>query len=122
MKIFRYYYTATENYPEAGFLIRLDDLFRFIPNKLDEHLKLVAIFEDQLKAPDYELYWSNTTAKSYFTLKGNRKFKKAINAIKKELDEKYHWDMLCICKDISTDDERIIYRDEYQLILKEDDL
>lgn len=122
MKIYRYYYEAIPDYFEkAGFLIRIDELLSLIisPKLEDELLKLVAIFEDELDAPDSEIYKRNPTAVSYFTQKGNRKFHKAINDIKTYLFENYHQEMICITKEISKDDERILYIDNYQLVLKE---
>lgn len=122
MKIYRYYYEAIPDYFEkAGFLIRIDEILSLIiyPKLEDELLKLVAIFEDELDAPDSEIYKRNPTAVSYFTQKGNRKFHKAINDIKTYLFENYHQEMICITKEISKDDERILYIDNYQLVLKE---
>lgn len=122
MKIYRYYYEEIPDYFEkAGFLIRIDEILSFIisPKLEDELLKLIAIFEDELDAPDYNIYKNNPSAVSYFTQKGNRKFHKAINNIKTYLFEKCQQEMICITKEISKDDERILYIDDYQLILKE---
>ncbi len=116
MKVYRYYCPASNGYLEAGFIIRLDDIMRFTPKHEDEAFKLLAFFEDNLKAPPCELYWRYPTAKTYFTAKGNRKFKKVINKIRKYLLEVHHQIMCYDIKEIGDNDE-ILYEDEYQVLI-----
>ena len=121
MKIYRYYYEAVQGYEEMGFLIRMSELFEKVKNDNEEIelFKLVGIFEDNLPAPPNEFYFNNSNARSYFTEKGNRKFKKAINNIRKYLLNKYQWELICKCKDIRDNDSRILYSDDLQVILNE---
>lgn len=124
MLVFRYYYKAVDDFVESGFLIRVSDLIDIAiesndDENMNEYLGLVAIFEDELSVPSFSSYINNPTARTYFTLKGNRKFKKAINKVKEILYKKHGWEMISICQDIPEGDPRIVYQDMYQILLNE---
>lgn len=106
MKLYRYEFSDKNK--RVGILVGLDDYF-----DEEEIWDLSAIFEDELKAPDIEMLGT----KSYFTEKGNRKFKKSIRRIHKAAKEK-GIDVINIVKDIS-EIGNIVYSDNYQVVVGE---
>ena len=103
MKVFRY--EVIDNGVHKGFLTAFDDYFDD-----DTIFELCWFFEHKLPDPDINM--KNTT--SYFTEKGNRTFNKAIKAAKKEFIKR-GLDFICIVKEI--DENLIIYKDKYQVII-----
>lgn len=99
------YEFVVNNENRIGILVGLDELFN-----IDEVLSLGWIFERDLKLPDIPM----TNTKSYFTEKGNRKFRKAIREIKRVAASK-NIEIVCEKIDISSLNE-ILYIDEYQVI------
>lgn len=99
------YEFVINNENRIGILVGLDELFN-----IDEVLSLGWIFERDLKLPDIPM----TNTKSYFTEKGNRKFRKAIREIKRVAASK-NIEIVCEKIDISSLNE-ILYIDEYQVI------
>ena len=77
MKLYRYEFVK-DNY-RIGILAGLDDFFT-----IDEIFSVCGIFEMDLSCPNMSM--SNT--KSYFTEKGNRKFRKGIRKIQKLAESK----------------------------------
>ena len=91
----------------VGILTGLDDFFT-----VDEILSLGWFFEVKLNAPDIDM--CNT--KSYFTEKGNRKFRKAIRNISKLAELK---GLRVVCTNINKEDlDNIVYEDVNQVIVK----
>ena len=78
--------------------------------ELDLLFELVAYFEDNLKAPDINM----EDTESWFTQKGNRKFKKSIKKIINALKER-NYSVSCIQKELN--ENEILYKDEYQIII-----
>lgn len=104
MLLYRYEFVK-DNY-RVGFLTGLDDFFTE-----DEILSCSWVFERDLDCPTFDM--CNT--KSYFTEKGNRKFRKCIRKIQKLAESK---DIVfeTIVKD-SSDISDILYSDIYQVIV-----
>ena len=104
MKLYRYEFIK-DNY-RIGVLAGLDDFFT-----IDEIFSVCGVFEMNLSCPDMDM--SNT--KSYFTEKGNRKFRKGIRRIQKLAESKgIVFDS--IVKD-SNEISDILYSDIYQVIV-----
>ena len=103
LKVYRY--EVIDNGVHKGFLTAFDDYFDD-----DTIFELCWFFEHKLPDPDINM--KNTT--SYFTEKGNRTFNKAIKAAKKEFISR-GLDFICIVKEI--DENLIIYKDKYQVII-----
>lgn len=104
MKAIRY--IIKDNDYKCGFLSALDEYF-----DTDTIFNLSWIFEDKLKCPVIDM--NNTI--SYFTVRGNRAFHKAIKKCElayKNIGIEFIRDE----KDIL--DEDILYQDEYQIICK----
>ncbi len=99
-------YEISNGKESQGFLTALDDYF-----SLDEIFSVCGIFEMRLKGPNINM--KNTT--SYFTPKGNRKFRKMIRKIKKMAEEKNLSFIKILKEDIA--DNEILYQDEYQIVL-----
>lgn len=99
-----YRYEFVKDNHRIGILTGLDEYF-----SLDEICSVCGIFEMSLKAPDINM--SNT--KSYFTEKGNRKFRKMIRNIKKIAETKGIITE-CIAKETL---DNIVYADEYQVVI-----
>ena len=98
-------YEFEKDNKKIGILTGLDDFF-----SVDEILSLGWIFEKDLELPNISM--KNT--KSYFTEKGNRKFRKAIKAIKKAAKDK-GINVVCERKESL---ENILYQDKYQVIMR----
>ena len=90
-----------------GILTGLDEFFT-----VDEICELCWIFERDLKCPNVDM--ENTI--SFFTERGNRKFRKAIRKIKNIADAK-NLDFSCIIKPFDKL-KNVVYQDNYQVILK----
>lgn len=105
MTLYRYEFSKNGN--SIGFLTGLDDYFTE-----DEIFKVCGIFEVSLNCPDINM--DNT--KSWFTEKGNRKFKKMIRKIQKIAEEK---DIEFVCRktEKETVKDLILYEDTYQVII-----
>lgn len=104
MLLYRYEFVK-EDY-RIGFLTGLDDFFT-----LDEILAVCWVFEKDLPYPCINM--ENT--KSYFTEKGNRKFRKKIREIQKLAENKgIIFDT--IIKD-SSEISNILYSDNYQVVV-----
>ena len=104
MKLYRYEFVK-DNY-RIGILAGLDDFFT-----IDEIFSVCDIFEMDLSCPNMSM--SNT--KSYFTEKGNRKFRKGIRKSQKLAESKgIVFDT--IVKD-SNEISDILYSDIYQVII-----
>lgn len=99
-----YRYEFIKDNSRVGILTGLDEYFT-----IDEICSVCGIFEMSLKAPNIDM--SNT--KSYFTEKGNRKFRKMIRNIKKIAETK---GIITECI-IEENLENIIYNDDYQTII-----
>lgn len=111
---YRYEIESGGEYPHTGILCGLDDLF---DDFNDELFKAIGYFEDSLDAPKgYDD--KGRITKCYFTKEGNKKFKKAIRIIKKEIN-KIGINILRL-----TLDENIVnniyYRDKYQVVIDVD--
>ena len=78
--------------------------------ELDLLFKIVAYFEDNLKAPNIDM----KDTESWFTEKGNRKFKKSIKKIIMVLEER-NYSVSRIQKELN--ENKILYKDEYQVII-----
>lgn len=102
---YRYEFVKDNN--RVGILTGLDEYFT-----VNEICSVCGIFEMSLKAPDIDM--SNT--KSYFTKKGNRKFRKMIRNIKKIAETK-GITTECVLKQKL---ENIVYADNYQVIILEE--
>lgn len=70
-------------------------------------------FEEFLKRPDID---DMSSTISYFTQKGNRKLHKAITRLCKAIEATGIAHVRCITLN-DLDEERILYRDEYQVVL-----
>lgn len=107
MQLYRYEFRKNDK--SIGILTGLDDFFTD-----DEIFSVCGIFEMKLDAPDIDM--SNT--KSWFTEKGNRKFRKMIRKIKKIAEEK---NIEVVCKLCNKEDlKEILYEDIYQVIEMDD--
>lgn len=103
-KVYRYEFVKDDF--RIGILTGLDYHFT-----MDEILSVCGIFEMSLKCPPINM----SNSKSFFTDKGNRKFRKGIRKIK-EIAKTKGIKVECIVKDMS-ELEDIIYSDEYQIII-----
>lgn len=102
-----YRYEFLKDNKRFGILTGLDDCFT-----LDEVFSVCGIFEVCLDCPSISML--NT--KSYFTDKGNKKFRKAIRRIKKLADEK---GISVFCEKVEKENiSDILYEDKYQIIIK----
>ena len=106
MLLYRYEFVKDDY--RIGFLTGLDDFFTD-----DEILAACWVFEKDLPNPCISM--SNT--KSYFTEKGNRKFRKKIREIQK-LAESKNIIFDTIIKD-SSEVVDILYSDNYQVVVLE---
>lgn len=110
---YRYEIESGGEYPHTGILCGLDDLFDDFNDKL---FKAIGYFEDSLKAP--KGFGSNgNITKCYFTNQGNKKFKKAIRIIKKEIN-KIGINIIKLSLD-ETIVDTVYYRDKYQVVIDE---
>ena len=107
MQLYRYEFQKDNK--NIGILTGLDNFF-----KEDEILSVCGIFEMDLDAPNIDM----TNTRSWFTEKGNRKFRKMIRKIKKIAEEK---NINVICINIDKENlKNIIYEDIYQVIELDD--
>lgn len=103
--LYRYEIQSENN--SVGILTGLDEYFT-----VDEIWSLGWFFEVKLNAPDIDM--CNT--KSYFTEKGNRKFRKAIRNISKLSESK---GLKVVCITVNREDlDNIVYEDVNQVIIK----
>lgn len=102
-----YRYEFKKDDYSVGVLTGLDDFFT-----VEEICELCWIFERDLKCPSVDM--ENTI--SFFTEKGNRKFRKAIRKIKSIADNK-NLEFCCIVKPVNSL-LNIVYQDNYQIIVK----
>ena len=104
MKLYRYEFQKDNK--KIGILTGLDDYFTD-----DEIFSVCGIFEMRLDEPSISMQ----DTKSYFTEKGNRKFRKAIRKIQKIAESK---NIEVICEQIDKENlEDILYEDIYQVII-----
>ena len=107
MQLYRYEFQKDNK--NIGILTGLDNFFNE-----DEILSVCGIFEMDLDAPNIDM----TNTRSWFTEKGNRKFRKMIRKIKKIAEEK---NINVICINIDEENlKNIIYEDIYQVIELDD--
>ena len=107
MQLYRYEFQKDNK--NIGILTGLDNFFNE-----DEILSVCGIFEMDLDAPNIDM----TNTRSWFTEKGNRKFRKMIRKIKKIAEEK---NINVICINIDKENlKNIIYEDIYQVIELDD--
>ena len=99
-----YRYEFVKDNQRDGILTGLDKYF-----SIDEICSVCGIFEISLKAPNINM----TNTKSYFTERGNRKFRKMIRNIKKIAETK---GIITECI-IKENLDNIIYTDNYQVII-----
>lgn len=103
--LYRYEIQSENN--SVGILTGLDEYFT-----VDEIWSLGWFFEVKLNAPGIDM--CNT--KSYFTEKGNRKFRKAIRNISKLSELK---GLKVVCITVNKEDlDNIVYEDVNQVIIK----
>ena len=102
--LYRYEFVK-DNY-RIGFLTGLDDFFDEL-----EVFSLSWVFERDLNCPDFNM--ENT--KSYFTEKGNRKFRKKIREIQKLAESKGIVFDIIIRKEEEISD--VLYSDNYQVVV-----
>lgn len=108
MQLYRYEFQKDNK--NIGILTGLDNFFNE-----DEILSVCGIFEMDLDAPNIDM----TNTRSWFTEKGNRKFRKMIRKIKKIAETK---NIEVICKTIDINNlNKILYKDIYQIIEKDMD-
>ena len=119
MKIYRYHYEASNMYEASGFLTRINEMLDDATDtEWSDLFSLISIFGDKLIAPDSKIYQDNPSARSWFTEKGNRKFRKAISEIRRYMSDEYGYTLITETKEISSDDPGIIYSDSLQIVLK----
>ena len=104
MLLYRYEFVKDDY--RIGFLTGLDDFFND-----DEVLSLGWVFEKDLPCPNFNM--ENT--KSYFTEKGNRKFRKKIREIQKLAENKGIVFDIIMKKEEEVSD--ILYSDNYQVVV-----
>lgn len=102
-----YRYEFSKDNKRVGILVGLDDYFTD-----DEIFSVCWFFEFNLNSPDIDM--KNT--KSYFTDKGNRKFRKKIREIKKIANSK-GIEVICECVDEKIINN-IVYRDIHQVVVR----
>ena len=104
MLLYRYEFVKDDY--RVGILAGLDDFFT-----VEEIFSVCGIFEMELECPTVEM--SNT--KSYFTEKGNRKFRKGIRRIQKLAENKgISFDTIILDSSKVSD---ILYSDNYQVVV-----
>lgn len=105
--LYRYEYAPNKYTKEehTGILVGLDDIF-----DIDTSMKLSAFFDDNLQRPRDDLKGTM----SFFTVKGNRKFSKAIRDIKKAAALK---EVEVLTIKASRYNVTILYEDEYQVLI-----
>lgn len=115
---YRYEFINKCKYPHTGIIGGLLEVFE---GNEDLQMDLVSPFEDELEFPDPKKINAQTPselsdARCFFTEKGNEKFKPYIDNI---IDEAYKVGGIAIC--VSLDEEsnpyKIVYEDEYQVML-----
>ena len=102
-----YRYEFVEGNTKTGLLVGLDDYFT-----TDEILSVCWIFELKLNSPGINM--KNT--KSYFTDRGNRKFRKMIRKIRNIAKTK-NLDVVCV-KVSEEGLNNVVYKDQYQVVIK----
>lgn len=102
-----YRYEFSKDNKRVGILVGLDDYFTD-----DEILSVCWFFETHLDCPNVDM----TNTKSYFTDKGNRKFRKKIREIKKIANSK---GINVICEHIEEGSlSDIVYCDVNQIVVR----
>lgn len=102
-----YRYEFNKANKSVGILVGMDEYFTE-----DEVFDCALFFEFKLECPTVDM----TNTKSYFTDKGNRKFRKKIREIKKLANSK---GVEVICRKVEENDlSNIVYKDNYQVVEK----
>lgn len=102
-----YRYEFSKDNKRVGILVGLDDFFTD-----DEIFSVCGIFEMKLACPNINM--ANT--KSYFTSKGNRKFRKKIREIKKIANSK---GIDVVCENVKEENlDNIVYCDINQVVIR----
>lgn len=116
-KLFRYEMFFEGQYQDIGVFMGLKE------TNLREGIQryLLSPFDDELIVPDTNLYLceeKNKKVLAFFTEKGEEKFKKYVDKLSLEVYEDEVFDVGRIIIDLKEED--IVYKDEYQLLVKVD--